>query len=182
MGDTADLQRKLGALMNKQHGRCWFCKAPFVRGKGARSATIDHKIPRWLGGGSAWSNVVAACKGCNSRKGGMTHIVFAMCRGDRKLHNKITRLNAVESNKALGRDHPWFRKPTRPQRGAHHNISPYLWYLIQPYCPTSFELELWLSTPHPMLVPPRPPAELIAAGAERELIEIYKALDAGQYT
>jgi 5-methylcytosine-specific restriction endonuclease McrA len=34
--------------------------------------TIDHVIPRTLGGPTDWDNVVAACRECNHRKGGRT--------------------------------------------------------------------------------------------------------------
>ncbi|MFY0689438.1 MAG: HNH endonuclease [Cyclobacteriaceae bacterium] len=34
-----------------------------------KDLTIDHLVPRSLGGKSNWTNLVTACKGCNSRKG-----------------------------------------------------------------------------------------------------------------
>ncbi len=34
--------------------------------------TIDHVMPRSLGGESYWENLVAACKKCNSKKGNRT--------------------------------------------------------------------------------------------------------------
>lgn len=34
--------------------------------------TIDHIIPRRLGGNHSWENLVAACPACNHRKGGRT--------------------------------------------------------------------------------------------------------------
>ncbi len=34
--------------------------------------TIDHVLPRRLGGTHAWGNLVAACPTCNHRKGGRT--------------------------------------------------------------------------------------------------------------
>jgi 5-methylcytosine-specific restriction endonuclease McrA len=34
--------------------------------------TIDHVVPRVLGGRSTWDNVVTACRACNRRKGGRT--------------------------------------------------------------------------------------------------------------
>lgn len=34
--------------------------------------TIDHVVPRRLGGDHTWSNLVAACPSCNHRKGGRT--------------------------------------------------------------------------------------------------------------
>ena len=37
-----------------------------------RALTIDHVLPRHLGGAHTWTNVVAACSSCNHRKGGMS--------------------------------------------------------------------------------------------------------------
>jgi 5-methylcytosine-specific restriction endonuclease McrA len=34
--------------------------------------TIDHIVPRRLGGRHSWDNLVAACPNCNHRKGGRT--------------------------------------------------------------------------------------------------------------
>lgn len=34
--------------------------------------TIDHIVPRHLGGEHSWANLVAACPTCNHRKGGRT--------------------------------------------------------------------------------------------------------------
>ncbi len=34
--------------------------------------TIDHVIPRSLGGRTVWENVVSACRACNLRKGNKT--------------------------------------------------------------------------------------------------------------
>jgi len=37
-----------------------------------KTATIDHIVPRCRGGGSTWTNMVAACKPCNLSKGNRT--------------------------------------------------------------------------------------------------------------
>jgi hypothetical protein len=37
-----------------------------------KAGTVDHVIPRCQGGQSTWTNLVACCKGCNTRKGGRT--------------------------------------------------------------------------------------------------------------
>jgi hypothetical protein len=34
--------------------------------------TIDHIVPRSLGGKTIWENVVSACRACNTRKGSRT--------------------------------------------------------------------------------------------------------------
>ena len=43
---------------------CQYC------GKRTSDLTIDHVIPRHMGGKHVWNNVVAACPACNHRKGG----------------------------------------------------------------------------------------------------------------
>ena len=45
---------------------CQYC------GRRGHDLTLDHVIPRHRGGQHVWENVVAACKGCNHRKGGKT--------------------------------------------------------------------------------------------------------------
>ena len=36
---------------------------------GGERMTIDHVVPKSLGGRTVWENVVSACRGCNLRKG-----------------------------------------------------------------------------------------------------------------
>lgn len=43
---------------------CQYC------GKPSTALTIDHIIPRHLGGEHIWTNVVTACPACNHHKGG----------------------------------------------------------------------------------------------------------------
>jgi len=43
---------------------CQYC------GRHTMELTIDHVVPRHLGGQHIWTNVVAACSQCNHRKGG----------------------------------------------------------------------------------------------------------------
>jgi 5-methylcytosine-specific restriction endonuclease McrA len=38
----------------------------------ASNMTIDHIVPRHLGGQHVWTNLVTACPTCNHRKGGRT--------------------------------------------------------------------------------------------------------------
>ena len=44
--------------------RCGYC--------GRVATTIDHVLPRSRGGANSWLNTVAACGGCNQRKGDRT--------------------------------------------------------------------------------------------------------------
>ena len=39
---------------------------------GKYANTIDHVVPRALGGGNSYTNCVASCKKCNSKKGSKT--------------------------------------------------------------------------------------------------------------
>ncbi len=54
---------KRTVLARDQHA-CQYC------GEQTRDLTLDHVIPKALGGETVWTNVVAACKKCNGRKGG----------------------------------------------------------------------------------------------------------------
>jgi len=53
-------------VLRRDDYTCQYC------GKRASSLTIDHVIPRRLGGRHTWDNLVAACPACNHRKGGRT--------------------------------------------------------------------------------------------------------------
>ena len=45
---------------------CQYC------GSSSRDLTIDHIVPKHLGGEHSWENVVTACSYCNHKKGGRT--------------------------------------------------------------------------------------------------------------
>ena len=47
---------------------CQYCGGVFS----FRELTMDHIIPKYLGGKKTWTNIVASCKRCNSRKGHKT--------------------------------------------------------------------------------------------------------------
>ncbi len=48
--------------------RCQYCLIAFA----PRELTMDHVVPRALGGRTTWANIVTACVHCNRRKGGRT--------------------------------------------------------------------------------------------------------------
>jgi 5-methylcytosine-specific restriction endonuclease McrA len=54
---------RAGVLVRDGH-RCAYC--------GRAASTIDHVLPRSRGGANGWLNTVAACGGCNQRKGDRT--------------------------------------------------------------------------------------------------------------
>jgi 5-methylcytosine-specific restriction endonuclease McrA len=51
-------------VFRRDNYTCQYC------GKHTTDLTIDHVVPRHLGGQHVWNNVVAACPSCNHRKGG----------------------------------------------------------------------------------------------------------------
>jgi len=53
-------------VFRRDNFTCQYC------GRHNLSLTIDHVIPRHMGGPHTWGNVVAACSSCNHRKGGRT--------------------------------------------------------------------------------------------------------------
>jgi 5-methylcytosine-specific restriction endonuclease McrA len=48
--------------------RCQYCGKRFP----TRELSLDHVVPRSLGGKSSWKNLVCACVQCNVKKGGRT--------------------------------------------------------------------------------------------------------------
>lgn len=52
-------------IFKRDRQKCQYC------GKG-KDLTIDHVLPKSRGGKSTWTNLVAACKKCNSLKGDKT--------------------------------------------------------------------------------------------------------------
>ncbi len=49
-------------VFKRDNHRCVYCNSP-------HDLTLDHVLPRSRGGKTTWSNLVAACKKCNARKG-----------------------------------------------------------------------------------------------------------------
>lgn len=56
------------AVFKRDEHRCKFCDVQL----NSRTATIDHIIPKSMGGTSSFINCVAACSSCNKRKGNKT--------------------------------------------------------------------------------------------------------------
>ena len=55
-------------IFARDENRCQYCGKKFS----TKELSLDHVIPRSLGGKSLWENVVCACVRCNVRKGGRT--------------------------------------------------------------------------------------------------------------
>ena len=53
-------------ILRRDNFVCQYC------GQHANYLTVDHIVPRRLGGEHSWNNLVAACPKCNYHKGGRT--------------------------------------------------------------------------------------------------------------
>ncbi len=53
-------------VMLRDNYVCQYCGKQIAKA----DLTIDHVVPKVLGGATTWDNVVCACKPCNLRKGG----------------------------------------------------------------------------------------------------------------
>ncbi|MDX1565645.1 MAG: HNH endonuclease, partial [Phycisphaeraceae bacterium] len=63
---TVKLNRR--NIYARDNNHCQYCGRRFP----TQELTIDHVVPRRLGGGNSWRNLVCCCVACNSRKGGNT--------------------------------------------------------------------------------------------------------------
>lgn len=74
--DSPWRRQRCHALWREQHGRCFHCGRPMPdpltqrdrHRKRTDAATIEHVLPRTLGGAAAWRNEVACCRACNAAK------------------------------------------------------------------------------------------------------------------
>jgi len=53
-------------VFRRDNWRCQYCGSMF------HNMTVDHVLPKHLGGQHTWTNLVTACPACNHRKGGRT--------------------------------------------------------------------------------------------------------------
>lgn len=58
------VSRKL--VLARDNFQCQYC------GKKTKDLTLDHVLPRRLGGPHSWENLVSACRSCNAKKAGKT--------------------------------------------------------------------------------------------------------------
>lgn len=61
-----DVKYSRQTLFQRDHFKCAYCGKKFDK----NTLTIDHVIPRHLGGKTTWENTVTACRECNFKKGG----------------------------------------------------------------------------------------------------------------
>ncbi len=61
-----ELRLSRRGVFARDNHECQYC------GHSGRDLTIDHVVPRRLGGPSTWENLVTCCRRCNARKGDKT--------------------------------------------------------------------------------------------------------------
>lgn len=60
-----DLRReRFGALLSMHGPVCWYCRRRMT----VDELSVDHILPRALGGGHSFANLALACKECNQLK------------------------------------------------------------------------------------------------------------------
>lgn len=69
------LRWRLAARNRATATACFYCGAGFTAA-GARQRTVDHRVPRALGGSGRLTNLVFACRSCNQRKGNLPEPEF----------------------------------------------------------------------------------------------------------
>ena len=55
-------------IFARDNNTCQYCGKRFSMAE----LSLDHLVPRSLGGGASWQNIVACCVKCNVKKGGRT--------------------------------------------------------------------------------------------------------------
>jgi 5-methylcytosine-specific restriction endonuclease McrA len=78
---------------------CQYC------GHVSRDLTVDHVVPRSMGGGDTWENLVACCRRCNLIKGDRTpqQAGMKLARKPRR-PNFVPYLSLTQYAKALSRE------------------------------------------------------------------------------
>jgi len=94
---SVQLTRK--EIFRRDNYTCQYC------GRKTNNLTIDHVIPRRLGGKTTWNNLVAACPRCNHLKGGMTPEQSGM--SPRKMPERPPNSAAYLFGKHLNENQEW---------------------------------------------------------------------------
>lgn len=77
----------LSSLLDHQQGLCFFCHRPLP----VDLASVDHLVPRCLGGFDHWVNLVACCRAINSFFGPIPFDLKVQLMADEQFMAGITR-------------------------------------------------------------------------------------------
>jgi len=81
-------------ILWRDNNQCQYCAAYFAE----ENLTLDHVLPRSRGGQNIWTNLVAACKKCNQKKGNKTPDESSMRPIRRPMRPRVTVLKNLEKN------------------------------------------------------------------------------------
>jgi 5-methylcytosine-specific restriction endonuclease McrA len=75
-----ELRLSRRSILARDRYTCQYC------GHTAKDLTVDHIVPKRLGGPTSWENLVCCCKKCNTRKGDKTllQVGFTLARQPRR--------------------------------------------------------------------------------------------------
>ncbi len=127
-------------LIDRDGDRCWYCRGAFVPGRRVR--TIDHAVPRALGGTDRLENLRLACAQCNHRKASRSEQEY---RGSPYVAER-RRLVRREDERILG--------GLLPKRAYHHHGIE--WFGAGRWACRSCRLSNLAGTRSPTSVPCRP--------------------------
>jgi 5-methylcytosine-specific restriction endonuclease McrA len=65
---TRDVKYSRENVFHRDHYTCQYCGNVFH----VKELTVDHILPRDLGGRTLWNNITTACKPCNNKKANKT--------------------------------------------------------------------------------------------------------------
>jgi len=75
-----ELRLSRRSILARDNYTCQYC------GQKAKELTIDHVIPKRMGGPTSWENLVCCCRKCNTKKGDKTlqQVGFVLARQPRR--------------------------------------------------------------------------------------------------
>jgi 5-methylcytosine-specific restriction endonuclease McrA len=79
-------------IFARDKNSCQYCGKRYVTSE----LSLDHVVPRSMGGHAAWENIVCSCTKCNSRKGGRTPYQAGMKlikKPERPRHNPLVHVH-----------------------------------------------------------------------------------------
>ena len=83
-------------IFARDKNRCQYCGKRYP----TNELSLDHVIPRSMGGKSVWENIVCACTDCNVKKGGQTPKEARMTlvqKPAKPRHNPLVRIHLGQS-------------------------------------------------------------------------------------
>ncbi len=91
------------SIFKRDDNVCQYCHKSF----GDKELTLDHVLPKSRGGKKSWTNMVAACKKCNQKKGNKTPTEAGMelFKAPKKPKNNI--VDSMSNNQKIWKDYIW---------------------------------------------------------------------------